>query len=158
MLFYILYSNILIKKCKWDLIILRRCQLYIKDPFKLQPEDCFIKAETCSCCVRLINYILCNKVVLHYKFTYVINYRKHKGDTLPENYPNCPVFNRTGRGFYAYSVWTLLMMDWVANCIFKFLNQLHKNMGIPETHETGDFISAYQQVITANLMIWWYTT
>jgi len=28
--FYILYSNMLIKKCKGDLVILRDCQLYIK--------------------------------------------------------------------------------------------------------------------------------
>jgi hypothetical protein len=85
---------------------------------------------------------------------YVINYWKHKGDASPENYPNSPVFNRTGRGLYAYTVWTLLMMDRVANCIFKFLSHLHKNMGIPETHETGTFKIANQQVITANLMIW----
>jgi len=41
---------------------------------------------------------------------------------------------------------------------FKFLNQHHKNVGIPETHETGYFKSENQQVITANLMIWWYIT
>jgi len=33
-------------------------------PFKLQPEDGFIKAETYCCYVFLINYTLCNKVVL----------------------------------------------------------------------------------------------
>ena len=44
-----------------------------------------MKAETRSCCVLLINYILRNKVVLHYKFIYFINYWKHDGDALPEN-------------------------------------------------------------------------
>jgi hypothetical protein len=33
-----------------------------------------MKAETCSCYVLLNNYILCNKVVLDYKFIYFINY------------------------------------------------------------------------------------
>jgi hypothetical protein len=31
---------------------------------KLQPEDGFTKAETCSCYVLLFNYILCNEAVL----------------------------------------------------------------------------------------------
>ena len=48
--------------------------VYKKTPFKLQSEDGFIKAETCSCCVLLINYILCNEVVLDYKFIYFIKY------------------------------------------------------------------------------------
>ena len=56
------------------IVILSRCQLYIKVPFKLHPEDSFIKAETCSCCVLLFKYILCNKAVLVYKFIYFINY------------------------------------------------------------------------------------
>jgi hypothetical protein len=68
-----LYNIILIKKCKWDLVILRHCQLYIKAPFKLQPEDGFMKAETCSSHVLLINYILCNKVVLRlYIYIYIL--------------------------------------------------------------------------------------
>ena len=33
-----------------------------------------MKAETCSCCVLLINYILCNKVVLDCKFINSINH------------------------------------------------------------------------------------
>jgi len=37
---------------------------FILKPFKLQPEDSFMKIETCCCYVLLINYILCNKVVL----------------------------------------------------------------------------------------------
>jgi len=32
-----------------------------------------MKAETCSCYVLLINYILCNEVVLDNKFIYFIN-------------------------------------------------------------------------------------
>jgi len=36
----------------------------------LQPEDGFMKAETCCCYVLLINYILFNKVVLDNKFIY----------------------------------------------------------------------------------------
>jgi len=32
-------------------------------PFTLQPEDGFMKAETCSFYVLLIKYILCNKFV-----------------------------------------------------------------------------------------------
>jgi hypothetical protein len=36
-----------------------------KTPFNLQPEDGFMKAETCSCCVILINYIVYNKVVVN---------------------------------------------------------------------------------------------
>jgi hypothetical protein len=36
----------------------------------LQPEDGFMKTETCCGCVLLINYILCNKVVLDYAITY----------------------------------------------------------------------------------------
>jgi len=31
-----------------------------------------MKAETCCCYVRIINYILCNKSVLDYKITYII--------------------------------------------------------------------------------------
>jgi len=27
------------------------CQLYIKTPFKLQPEDSFMETETCCCYV-----------------------------------------------------------------------------------------------------------
>ena len=41
-----------------------------KGPFKLQPEDGFMKAETYCCYVPLIKYILCNKVVLDYKIIY----------------------------------------------------------------------------------------
>jgi hypothetical protein len=38
-----------------------------------------MKAETCSCYVLLINYILCNKVVLDHKSIYFINqYNKTK--------------------------------------------------------------------------------
>jgi hypothetical protein len=52
--------------------MLRHCQLYIEIPFKLQTEDGFMKAETCCCYFILINYILCNKVVLNYIFTYIL--------------------------------------------------------------------------------------
>jgi len=52
-------------KCEQDLIILSRCQLYIKTPFKLQPED----GNMLLLCY-LINYILYNKVVLDYKIVY----------------------------------------------------------------------------------------
>jgi len=45
---------------------LSHCHL-ILNPFKLQPDDGFMKAEICSCYVLLINYILCNKVVLDCK-------------------------------------------------------------------------------------------
>ena len=31
-----------------------------------------MKAETCGCYVILINYIIYNKVVLDYKFTYIL--------------------------------------------------------------------------------------
>jgi hypothetical protein len=43
-------------------------QLYIKAFFKLRPEDGLMKAEACRCYVHL--NILCNKVVLDYKFIY----------------------------------------------------------------------------------------
>ena len=39
--------------------------------YKLRPEDGFMKAETCSCYVILINYIFCNKGVLKNKIIYV---------------------------------------------------------------------------------------
>jgi len=53
----------------------------------LQPEDGFMKAETCSCCVLVINYSLYNEVVLDYKFTHFINYLKHNGDdSIEKNY------------------------------------------------------------------------
>jgi len=42
--------------------------LYIKALFKLQSEDGFMRAETCSCYVHL--NILGSKIVLDYKFTY----------------------------------------------------------------------------------------
>jgi hypothetical protein len=42
--------------------------------FKLQPEDGFMRAETCSCNVLLIKYILYNKVVIGYKLVSFINY------------------------------------------------------------------------------------
>jgi len=41
-----------------------------------------MKAETCSCYVLAINYILCNKVVLDCKFIHFINYWKHSGDVI----------------------------------------------------------------------------
>jgi len=50
----------------------------------LQPDDVFMRAETCSY-VILINYILCNKDVLDYKFIYFINYGIHNEDAWPEN-------------------------------------------------------------------------
>jgi hypothetical protein len=50
--------------------MLKRCQFSIMTVLKLQPEDGFMKAETCRCCVPLINHILCNKVVLGYKIIY----------------------------------------------------------------------------------------
>ena len=53
-----------IKKRKRHLVVLSRCRLYVKPPFKLQPEDGFMRAETCSCYVLLFNYILYGKVVL----------------------------------------------------------------------------------------------
>jgi len=37
----------------------------------LQPKDGFTIAETCNCYILLINHILCNKVVLDYKFIYL---------------------------------------------------------------------------------------
>jgi hypothetical protein len=49
-------------------------------PFKLQPEDGFMQAETCSCYVLLINHILCNKVVLDYKLIYFIILLSNKTD------------------------------------------------------------------------------
>jgi hypothetical protein len=42
----------------------------ILKPFKLQPEDGFMTAETCSCYILLIKYILCNMAVLDCKFIY----------------------------------------------------------------------------------------
>jgi len=39
-------------------------------PFKLQPEDGFMKVETCCCYVLLISHILRNEVVLEYKIIY----------------------------------------------------------------------------------------
>jgi len=63
--------------------------LYIKS--KLHPEDGFMKAETCSCCVLLINYILCNKVVLDCKFIYfiLVIIENTTGDATPggKNFP-----------------------------------------------------------------------
>jgi len=41
----------------------------------LHPEDGFMKTETCSFYVSLINYILRNIVVLDYKFIYFINHQ-----------------------------------------------------------------------------------
>ena len=49
--------------------------VYKPPPFKLHPEDGFMKAETCSCYVPLINYILHNIVALDYKFIYFINHQ-----------------------------------------------------------------------------------
>jgi len=72
---FILQYIILIKKCKRDLVIIRHCQLYIKATLQLQPEDSFMKAETCSHYGHLINHILCNTVALEYKFIYLIKHR-----------------------------------------------------------------------------------
>jgi hypothetical protein len=71
----------MIKECKRDLVILRRCQ----SPYKLQPEDGFMKAETYSCCVLVSNFILRIKAVIDYRFIYFMYYWKHKGDATPEN-------------------------------------------------------------------------
>ena len=43
---------------------------------KLQPEVGLMKAETCSCYVLVINYILRKKVVLDYKFIYLLTLAK----------------------------------------------------------------------------------
>ena len=51
-------------------IILRHCQLYINALLSTAYKDGFMKAETCHCYALLINYILCNKVVLDYKIIY----------------------------------------------------------------------------------------
>jgi hypothetical protein len=69
-----LHYIILIKKCKRYLAIFGRCQLCIKVPFKLQPEDGFKRAETCGCYVLLIKYIVYNKAVIDYKLVRFINY------------------------------------------------------------------------------------
>jgi len=80
------HYRILIKKIIRYLVISMRFQLYIKAPFTLHPEDGFMKAETCSCCVLLINYILCNNVMLGCKLIYFsINYWKHSSDASPAN-------------------------------------------------------------------------
>jgi hypothetical protein len=54
-------------------------------PFKLQSEDGCKKAETCSCCVLLINCILCKKVVF-YTVTLNIsfNHWEQNGDASTE--------------------------------------------------------------------------
>jgi hypothetical protein len=66
-IFYILYSIYYIKKkYKRDLVILGGAI------FILKLEDIFTTAETCSCYVLLINYILCNKVALENKIIYFI--------------------------------------------------------------------------------------
>jgi hypothetical protein len=64
-MFYILYTNTLYQSINVNDIsqFQSRCQLYI-EAFKLQTEDGFMRAETCSCCVLSISYILCTKVVL----------------------------------------------------------------------------------------------
>jgi len=46
--------------------ILRTCQLYLKTPFELQPEDGFIKKPK------------------HVADIYIINYWKHNGEASPE--------------------------------------------------------------------------
>ena len=61
----------LIKKCK-QISELEGVANFILNLFKLKPDDGFIKSETCSCYVILINYILYNKVVSDYKFIYFI--------------------------------------------------------------------------------------
>jgi len=53
-----------VKKCERHLVVLKSPQLYIKPPFKLQPEDGFMTAETCSCYILLFNYISYDKVML----------------------------------------------------------------------------------------------
>jgi hypothetical protein len=47
------------------------CSPCILRSFKLQPGDGLIKTETFCCYVFLINYILCNKVVLYYEVIYL---------------------------------------------------------------------------------------
>ena len=46
-------------------------------PLKLQPEDGFMKAETCCWYVLLINCILCNKVVLAVKLYSSVKNKPH---------------------------------------------------------------------------------
>ena len=83
----IFWYIILINKCKLDFAILKHCQFYILNLFKLHLEDGFMKAETCRCYVLLIKYILYNKFVLVYKhiYIYINNYLKHNGVALNEN-------------------------------------------------------------------------
>ena len=59
---------ILINKCKRYLLITMHCHLYIETTLKLEPEDGFMKVETCSCCVLSVNYFSCNEVGLGCKF------------------------------------------------------------------------------------------
>ena len=58
--------------------IYKALPILYKTPCKLQPEDGVMKAETCSCYVLLINYILCNNVVLHYIFVQSTSYSKQQ--------------------------------------------------------------------------------
>jgi len=53
--------------------------VYKPTPFKIHPEDDFMKAETRSCYIPLINYILHNITVLDYKFIYFINHQLRPG-------------------------------------------------------------------------------
>jgi hypothetical protein len=61
-------------------------------------------------------------------YVYVINYWKHKGDASPENYPVLFSTEQVG-GLMR----TMYELSWWQTELPKFLNQLHKNMGIPET-------------------------
>jgi hypothetical protein len=72
-------------KCKSDPVIIRRCELYIEVHFKLQPEDGFMRGETCDRYVILSKYIVHNKVVIGYKLVCFKNYLKNNGDSSPEN-------------------------------------------------------------------------
>jgi len=65
MLSFIFYNYILhftlqyiarINKCKRYLVIISRCQLYIKALLSYNLKMDLMKAETCSCCVLLSNY------------------------------------------------------------------------------------------------------
>jgi hypothetical protein len=56
----------------------------MKASLKLQPEDGFMRAETCSCCVLLIDYILCNKI---YVFYFIYYWKHNRGATPEKNVP-----------------------------------------------------------------------
>ena len=79
-------------------------------PFKIHPEDCFIKAEILFCNVILIDYVLYNKIVLDYKFMQLVIIQHHSKPRPCQCYTHYPACYKTSH-YYSVVECTVLTLQ-----------------------------------------------